>query len=78
MQFAAASRKVHAKADSGSLDGMDDLERLVAILVGERDVLKRLSTWPWQADTLRGFLSSIALPILVWIITNLLGRVIGA
>jgi len=77
-RFAAATQEVHRRADSGSLGGMEELEKLLAALVSEREVVRKLSTWPWEPETLRAFLSSIALPILVWFITSLLGRVLGA
>ncbi len=43
-------------------------------LLLERETLKKISTWPWEAETMRGFLSSVGLPILLWFITTYLGR----
>jgi hypothetical protein len=42
----------------------------------EKDTLKKISTWPWEADTMRGFVSSVGLPILLYLITTFLGRLI--
>jgi hypothetical protein len=83
-RFADTAQAIHTKADShqvngvSDLQGVGDLNTLLSALLTERDVVKRLSTWPWEADTLRGFLSSIALPIVVWLATNLLGRLFGS
>ena len=78
VRFGAATRDVHAKADAGDLTGLDASEKLVTVLIAERDIVRKLSTWPWEAETLRAFLSSIGLPILVWFVTTLLGRVLGS
>lgn len=76
-RLAATGVALHARADSGELDGVGDLNTLQSALLTERDIVKRLSTWPWEAETIRGFLSSIALPIVVWLATNLLSRFLG-
>jgi hypothetical protein len=41
-------------------------------------VVSRVSTWPWRADTLRGFLSAVFLPIGLWLVITLLGRLLPA
>ena len=77
-RLGSTTREVHAKADSGDLTKIGDLEALTNVLVAERDAVRKLSTWPWEAETLRAFLSSIGLPILVWFVTTLLGRLLGS
>lgn len=77
-RIGSAVRDVHHWQDGTAERSLDDAENLLSALVAERDVLKRLSTWPWEGDTLRVFLSSIALPILIWLTTTLLGRALGA
>lgn len=76
-RFELATREVHRRADAGTLEGIGELNTLLGALVTERDTLKKMSTWPWEAETLRGFLSSVALPILLWFVTNFLGRILG-
>ena len=76
-RFAATAERVRAKAAADDLSGVGDLNTLQSALLTERDVVRRLSTWPWEAETLRGFLSSIALPIVIWFATTLLGRLFG-
>lgn len=76
-RFAATMDEVHASADTRSLAGIGDLNTLLEALGRERDVVRRLSTWPWEGETLRGLLSSIALPIALWLVTTLLGRLLG-
>jgi hypothetical protein len=38
------------------------------------ETINHVSTWPWRPETLRGFLSAVALPIVIWVITLYLGR----
>jgi hypothetical protein len=44
--------------------------------VVERDLIDGISTWPWEPGTLRGFASTLLLPIFVWLVTRLLERFI--
>ena len=45
-------------------------------LMGERDVVAKLPTWPWQAGTLGGVVGAILLPIGLWLVTRLLEKVV--
>lgn len=63
--------------DHDRFEGMDDLNRALASLVIEREALAKISTWPWRPETLRGLLTLVALPILLWFVTALLGRFLG-
>lgn len=73
-RFEATARMLHERVDVRSLEKMDDLNKTLASLILEKDTLKKISTMPWEADTMRGFLSSVGLPILLWFITTYLGR----
>jgi hypothetical protein len=55
---------------------VDDLDKVLSSLLSLREVARKLSTWPWQTETLRGFLSALFIPILIWIITTVLERFI--
>lgn len=73
-RFEVAARKLHQRVDADSLERMDDLNKTMASLILEKDTLKKISTMPWEAETMRGFLSSVGLPILLWFVTTYLGR----
>jgi hypothetical protein len=73
-RFEAATKRLHDRSDAGDLTDMDGINKQLASLVIEKDTVKKISTWPWETETLRGFLSSIALPILLWLSTTLLGK----
>jgi hypothetical protein len=75
LRFAELAASVRGAAPSPATG---DQKALMESLLIEREVVRKLSTWPWEAETLRGFLSSIGLPILVWFLTTLLGRLLGS
>jgi len=56
---------------------VDELDKALAGFLRMRDVVARLSTWPWQPETLRGVLAAVGLPILIWLIQYGLQRWIG-
>jgi hypothetical protein len=55
---------------------VEDLDKVLSSLLTLREVAAKLSTWPWQAETLRGFISALLVPILIWILTTVLERFI--
>jgi hypothetical protein len=75
-RFEAALKRLHQHLDSGSLQEMDALNNALSSLEIERDALVKISTWPWKPETFRGFLTSVALPVLLWLVMALLGRLL--
>ena len=53
-----------------------DLDDLLSSLLKLRETAAKLSTWPWQPETLRSFLSALFVPVLIWLITTVLERFI--
>ena len=45
-------------------------------LTTRREVLSRIPTWPWQAATLRGFVTAVLLPIALWLAFRALDRLL--
>ncbi len=76
LKFQATVALLHAQIDTGNFDGSDSVNKTLSSLGIESDRLKKISTWPWRPETLRGFFSTIALPILLWLITTLLSRLL--
>ena len=68
------TRDLHQRVGAGTYERMDDLNKALASLMVEKDNLKKISTMPWEAETMRGFLSSVGLPILLWFVTAYFGR----
>lgn len=69
-----AHAELQARLRTRDFAGGDDLDKVISSLLSLRAVAAKLSTWPWQPETLRGFLSALLIPILIWIITAVLER----
>src|SRR5919197_4110859 len=63
--------------DQNELSEVGLLNNVLAGLNMERTLLEKLPTWPWRTDTLTGFLSATVLPILLFLIQNLLRKWLG-
>jgi hypothetical protein len=72
-----ALQVIHHQVDARNFERMDDLNKALASLVTERELLHKTSTWPWRPETLRAFASAVALPVAIWLATALLARFLG-
>ena len=70
--------RLHASVDTFELAETDKIHQALTSLKVERDLLEHLPTWPWRPETLRGFITALVTPILVWVLTWLLERILGA
>jgi hypothetical protein len=68
--------RLHARVDREDDEGSDALNKDFASLLQEAQTLEKISTWPWKPETLRGFLGAITFPVIVWLITTLLDRLV--
>ena len=46
----------------------------ITTLIRERELYARISTWPWDAGTIRGFASTLLLPIFLLLVAQLIER----
>lgn len=67
---------LHGSVDRRELGGADGQNKALASLMAERDLVARLSTWPWQAGTVGAVVSAVLLPILLFLLTRFLDRVL--
>jgi hypothetical protein len=58
--------------DARDLPRAEGLQKMLAANLSQRDVLARLRTWPWSTGTLRGFASTLLLPIVIFLIQQTL------
>jgi hypothetical protein len=68
---------LHSCIDDHQLQDADAINKHMASLALERDVLAKLPTWPWQPGTLNFILTAVLLPIILWITQQFLGRWAG-
>lgn len=82
LQAASGARLTAVLADldrgvrSGDLARADGLNKQLASVLAERDLLAKLPTWPWQAATLRAFVSALILPVLIYVLARAAERVV--
>ena len=88
LRIHAASEALHRTVDfeaanDSDIEGsrasqtrVDALNKALTTLFQERDVVRRLSTWPWDGTTARAVASAIALPIALFFITRVLDRLV--
>jgi hypothetical protein len=67
---------LHRDVDARDLARADAYSKTLAALVTERDLLARLSTWPWSVSTLRRFISAIGLPLALFVTQQLVVRLL--
>lgn len=68
--------RIHALVDADDHGDVGGLNTSLNTLLTSRKVVAGLSTWPWETDTVRGFASTLLLPILLSLTTRLLGRLV--
>ncbi len=70
----ATIAEIYGRVDAGELDRMDELHVTMASLEIGRSMLTRIPTWPWRPETLRGFISALLLPLVVFVLQFVLQR----
>jgi hypothetical protein len=62
------------RVDAGEIGDLDQLKTAIDTLRTQQEVVAKISTWPWQLDTLRGVITAAALPLALWVIQRVLER----
>jgi hypothetical protein len=70
----SASNDLHSKVNRRAYDDFGGIEVSISALIRERELFEKISTWPWDLRTIRGFSSALLLPIFLWLVTRLLER----
>lgn len=73
-RFEMLLARLHARVDEEILTDAEKISHQLSSLATERETIARLSTWPWDATTMTGFLTTLVLPLLIWLVQRLLGR----
>jgi len=76
-RFEAATIELHSQLDRGRLLQMDHLNKALASLEIEQNALRKIPTWPWQPGAIRAVVAPLLLPVAVWPIQLLVGRLLG-
>lgn len=78
LRFEAALVELHRLLDNGKLEGMTGLNVAMANLEMEQNALKRISTWPWEPETVSFLVGALALPLGLWLLQFVLQRLLGS
>jgi hypothetical protein len=76
-RYANVFDRFNQQVDKGRFADLDPTTRAIAALASQRDSLAKVSTWPWKPETLRSLIGTIALPIVLYLATRLVGRLVG-
>ncbi len=69
--------ELHRRVDAGELQEIGNLNTAMSSLELERKTLTRISTWPWQPETVRWLITALVLPLGLWLLQYFLQRVLG-
>lgn len=70
--------ELYRRIDAGEFDGTKVIDEAIAAAGSVRERIARLPTWPWQPQLLRGFLSALLLPVVVYLVSRIIGGRLGA
>jgi len=76
-RLARLGEEVYRRIDAGQFDGTKVVSEAIAGVGTLRERVVRLPTWPWPPNLLRGFISALLLPVVVYIVTRAIGGRIG-
>ncbi len=72
----ATITKLHQRVDLDQLSGMDEINNTLSSLAQEEKKIASIPTWPWQPDQIRLLVSTILLPIVLWLAQQIFAYVI--
>lgn len=74
--FEALSSELRRRTEQSDFSNMAEMKDGMEAVSRERDILQQVHTWPWQRETVGGLSTALFLPIIIWVITRLLERVL--
>jgi hypothetical protein len=63
--------EMYRRIDAGEYDGSKVMSDALGGVTTLRDRIQRLPTWPWPPQLLRGFVSALLLPLVIYVLTRL-------
>jgi len=69
--------EMYRRIDAGKFDESKVVSDALAGMTALRDRIQRLPTWPWPPQLLRGFVSALVLPIVIYVLTRLVSTSLG-
>ncbi len=75
-RFMATTAKLHQRVDTDQLSAMDEINNTLSSLAQEEKKIVATPTWPWQPDQIRLLVSTILLPIVLWLAQQIVAYII--
>jgi hypothetical protein len=69
--------RLHRSLEEKKMDEVGQLNSAVNALNLERTILTGIPTWPWRINTLTSFLSTLGLPIFIFLLQLLIKKLLG-
>jgi len=69
--------EMYRRIDAGEFDGSKVVSDALGAVTTLRDRIERLPTWPWPPQLLRGFVSALILPLVIYVLTRLVSTQVG-
>jgi hypothetical protein len=76
-RFEAAIVDLRQGADSREPQGIDDSIKVLTALEIEEKALNKVSTWPWQPETMRYLVTALFLPLVLWLTQFIMRRILA-
>jgi hypothetical protein len=77
IRYEALLNQWHEILDTRQFEGSGELNRAVQAVAAEKDKIASIPTWPWQPGVFRGWVASLFLPLIIWLLQQLLGKSLG-
>ena len=75
LQLQSAFQQLKRNLDSKALEDVDRIRPAIEALIAESKYIDAIPTWPWRLATFRIAVTAVILPVLVWLIQQVLDRV---
>jgi hypothetical protein len=69
--------EMYSRIDAGAFDSTKTIAESLDGVRAMRERIARLPTWPWPPQVLRGFVSALFLPVVVYVISRIVASGIG-
>jgi hypothetical protein len=77
LRIKEAFTEIEESYAASELGEISTLNSVVMAFQNQKTYIEEIPTWPWEASTLRGFISLLLLPIFIWVVQQILGRFFG-
>lgn len=71
------SDRMHNQVRGDNYHAIGDAKDALEALIRERELMEKISTWPWNPSTLHVFASALLLPVILQLVTRLLEEILS-